>query len=119
MMARPRWRPAFGWPCTRDLEQPVGSRRGSVEIAGHGAASFDVETVIGHFVDASWAYRFGPPAQDAIVASLVEDTPEEPELLSQAFLFPAGWPLTAEPERRLGLSASARQDSRRDASSDR
>jgi beta-mannosidase len=34
----------------------------------------NVEALIGHFVDASWAYRFGPPAQDAIVVTLEDGT---------------------------------------------
>ena len=29
-----------------------------------------VERMLGRFVDAAWAYRFGPPAQDVIVASV-------------------------------------------------
>ena len=54
---------------------------------------------LGRFVDAAWAYRFGPPAQDAIVASL-ERAMERggAELLSQAFHFPAGRPLAQETE---------------------
>jgi beta-mannosidase len=91
-----------------DLEQPVGGGEALLELPAHGSAQLDLERVIGHFVDASWAYRFGPPAQDAIVASLERDGDPDPVMLSQAFLFPAGWPLSAEPERRLGLSATAR-----------
>ena len=81
----------------------------------HSQGEWNVETVIGHFVDAAWAYRFGPPAQDAIVVTLAQEDEEgarESEganILSQAFRFPAGWPLERESPERLGLSAQAQQ----------
>lgn len=90
-----------------DMEMRVEVGEERLELDAHGDARRDVETMIGHFVDAAWAYRFGPPAQDAIVASLFRDGPEGPDLLSQAFHFPAGRPLSVEPERRLGLTAAA------------
>jgi beta-mannosidase len=90
-----------------DLELPVGRAEVPIDLPAHGAAQYDVEAVIGHFVDASWAYRFGPPAQDVIVASLERDGPDGVDLLSQAFHFPAGRPLNPEPEHRLGLAATA------------
>jgi beta-mannosidase len=90
-----------------DLEVPVGAGEERIELAPHGATQRDIETIIGHFVDAAWAYRFGPPAQDAIVVSLERADGQGAELLSQAFHFPAGRPLTPEPERRLGLRGTA------------
>ena len=53
--------------------------------------------MLGHFVDASWAYRFGPPAQDVIVASLERDESSAPGsgMISQAVRFPAGRPARA------------------------
>ena len=41
--------------------------------------------MLGRFVDASWAYRFGPPAQDLIVAGIERDSGEGTRLVSQAF----------------------------------
>lgn len=90
-----------------DLELPGGRGEVEVELPAHGAADHDIEAVIGHFVDAAWAYRFGPPQQDVIVVSLERDGIAGPELLSQAFHFPAGRPLTQEREDRLGLATSA------------
>jgi beta-mannosidase len=90
-----------------DLELPVGQAETKIELPPHGAAERDVEAVLGRFVDAAWAYRFGPPAQDAIVASLERDGTDGPELVAQAFHFPAGRPLSLEPEHRLGLAATA------------
>ncbi|HEY2316817.1 MAG TPA: hypothetical protein VGH67_00840 [Solirubrobacteraceae bacterium] len=67
----------------------------------------NVETVLGRFVDASWAYRFGPPAQDLVAASLEAcGGPEGDVLLSQAFRFPAGRPLQPRSAQELGLSAA-------------
>ncbi len=43
-----------------------------VTVSPHGMWSESVESVIGHFIDASSAYRFGPPAFDIIVAELHE-----------------------------------------------
>jgi len=91
-----------------------------VELAPHSQGEWNVESVIGRFVDASWAYRFGPPAQDAIVVSLErdgEDAAADGErlqhagerdgarVISQAVRFPAGRPLTRESPEQLGLQA--------------
>jgi beta-mannosidase len=93
-----------------DLEQPVGEGNQAIELAGHDGFERNVETIIGRFVDASWAYRFGPPAQDLVVASLELDGDDGPELLSQAFRFPAGRPTHIEPADRLGLVAAVAAD---------
>jgi beta-mannosidase len=90
-----------------DLELLVDGGEVALELAPHADQRHDVEAVIGHFVDAAWAYRFGPPAHDAIVVSLEREGAEGWELLSQAFHFPAGRPLNPEPDRRLGIAATA------------
>ena len=35
------------------------------DLIPHARTAHNVETLVGHFVECSWAYRFGPPAQDA------------------------------------------------------
>jgi len=87
----------------RDLEQRVEEGEQQLELGPHGAHRVGVEEVVGHFVDAAWAYRFGPPAQDLIVASLEGGG----SLLSQVFLFPAGRPARRESATELGLGAEA------------
>jgi beta-mannosidase len=87
----------------RDLEQQVGEALEPLELEGHGAHESNVETLLGQFVDAAWAYRFGPPAQDLVVASVERDG----DLLAQSVRFPAGRPAAAEAPGRIGLEASA------------
>jgi beta-mannosidase len=91
----------------RDFEHRVGEAEEMIELAPHSVRRWDVEALLGRFVDAAWAYRFGPPAQDLIVASL-EAHRQGGELLSQSVRFPAGRPLASEHGSDLGLAASAR-----------
>jgi beta-mannosidase len=101
----------------RDREHRVGEARVSVELEPHSQGEWNVESVIGHFVDAAWAYKFGPPAQDAIVVTLEEHESDGvgsagpggvgASIISQAMRFPAGRPLEREPAERLGLAAQA------------
>jgi beta-mannosidase len=76
-----------------------------LELAPHGCATLTVERLLGRFVDAAWAYRFGPPAQDVIVSTL--ESADGSRLHSQAFRFPGGLPRTRHPVQQLGLEATA------------
>jgi beta-mannosidase len=89
-----------------DLSQPVGEATRELSLDPHDGFSGDLEAILGRFADASWTYRFGPPAQDAIFASL-ESLEGEGELLSQSVHFPAGRPLRLEDAARLGLTVEA------------
>lgn len=55
-----------------DAGQRVGEAEEEIDLPAHGAATRGVEAMLGRFVDASWAYRFGPPAQTRIVATLTQ-----------------------------------------------
>jgi beta-mannosidase len=90
----------------RNFEQLVDEATEELELAPRACVSRNIEAVLGRFVDAAWAYRFGPPAQDLIAISLERDRDGTAELLSQAFRFPAGRPLTPVSIADLGLSAS-------------
>ena len=94
----------------QDHELRVGEGIETIDIGGHGAHERNIETLVGHFVDAAWAYRFGPPAQDLIVASVERDGETGTELLAQSFRFPAGRPTTLETAAQLGLEGAARTD---------
>jgi beta-mannosidase len=74
----------------------------AVHLPAHGTTTHNVEALIGRFADAAYAYRFGPPAHDAVVATL---RTTGGEILSQATHFPTGPPLV--PATDLGLTATA------------
>jgi beta-mannosidase len=86
----------------RDRELLVEEATAELRIPPGGGAKHGVEELLGRFVDASYAYRFGPPGHDLIAASL-----EGGEgLLAQAFAFPVGRPVAHED---LGLAAVVRR----------
>jgi len=91
----------------RDFEHLLDAAEEAIQLTPHSVEQWNVESLIGRFVDVTWAYRFGPPQQDLIVVSLESDE-EEGALISQAMRFPAGRPTATEPAGRLGLRASAR-----------
>jgi beta-mannosidase len=95
----------------RDCEQRVDEAREVLELAPHDACERDIETLLGHFVDASWAYRFGPSNHDVVVASLEhERTGGIVQPLAQAFRFPTGRPLRRQSAEELGLTGALRLD---------
>ncbi len=94
----------------RDLEHRTEEACEALEVPPHSSWELDGEALLGRFVDLSWAYRFGPPAQDLIVASLERPGGDGIELLSQAVRFPAGRPVAVEGAERLGLEARVQGD---------
>jgi len=89
----------------RDGEVLVEQERLAVRLSGHGIESYDVESILGRFVDVGWAYRFGPPGHDLVVASLETGSEPGAGLISQAFRFPIARPLRRERVAALGLEA--------------
>jgi beta-mannosidase len=89
----------------RDGAVPVGEGTEPLALPAHGAHSRDLEELLGHFADLSWAYRFGPPQQDAVAVAVERDG----ELLAHAMRFPVGFPRAATAEE-LGLEARVRAD---------
>ncbi len=87
-----------------DLATRVEEATLEVQLGPHSQGHWDLEGLIGRFVDATWAYRFGPPAHDAIAVTL-QGGDSGGEIISQAFRFPAGRPLHLEDGEALGLSA--------------
>ena len=71
-----------------------------LHLPGHSNATHNVEALLGRFIDPAYAYRFGPPAHDTVVATL---RTADGTILSQATHFPTGPPL--EPTPDLGLVA--------------
>jgi beta-mannosidase len=91
----------------RGLEHRVEELSTAIELAPHSQGEWNIETVLGRFVDASWSYRFGAPAHDLIVASL--HAGEDERLLSQAFRFPLARPTATCGADQLGLTVAATQ----------
>ncbi len=100
------WRGTLRIALYRDLEVPVDEVVIDVELPAHGSCAHNVEALLGRFVDVSWAYRFGPPAQDLVVLSLAAPEAEGQRLVSQSFRFPVGRPVRRESVSQLGLEAS-------------
>jgi beta-mannosidase len=90
----------------RDYEVRVHEATRELELAPRSQTTVGVEELVGRFVDAAWAYRFGPPAQDLIVLSLEQDADDGVRVLSQACRFPAGRPTSRQSAAHLGLTAS-------------
>jgi beta-mannosidase len=88
--------------------QVVDSGRLELELGRRTVVERAVEGILGRFVDAGYAYRFGPPAHEVVVATLTvgEST------LGRAFHFPLGRPASATPAPRLSASAARRDDGR-------
>jgi beta-mannosidase len=73
--------------CLRDGATPVASARRAVELAPHAATALAATDLLGGFFDVTYAYRFGPPSHDVVVARL---TGEDGATLDESFLFPLG-----------------------------
>ena len=92
-----------------DFEVPVEEVTRELELAPHSGGAHDIEELLGRFVDVSWAYRFGPVAQDVVVCSLERDGDAGVELLSQCFRLPGGRVSSRDTASRLGLRATLRR----------
>ena len=54
----------------RDGEHVVAEGTSPVTVPARGCFTGDVETLLGRWVDAAYAYRFGPPQHDLVVAAI-------------------------------------------------
>lgn len=73
----------------------------AIELSPRQAASFDVEELLGSFVDPAHAYRFGPPTCDLVVGRLRSSG--DARAIATAFHFPLGY--SSEIDSSLVLSA--------------
>jgi beta-mannosidase len=95
-----------------DVELQVALYRGEATVATasraqrigpHGGEAIRIASLFEHFLDATYAYRFGPRGHDVTVATLVDRA--SGAVRSEAFHFPGPLPSTQEGE--LGLEAIA------------
>jgi beta-mannosidase len=91
----------------RDLELQVDQAQREVIMPPHAVSGHNVEDILGRFVDVTWAYRFGAPAQDLIVLTLERHEDGGSEVLSQSFRLPVGRPSGRQSAATLGLRATA------------
>jgi beta-mannosidase len=94
----------------RDLELSVEEVSRPLRLDAHSAWEGNVEELLGRFVDASWAYRFGSPGHDLIAVSLESPGADGVELLAQSFRRAPGRPPEPLTHDRLGLTATVRSD---------
>lgn len=94
----------------QDLHEPVEQASVLVALPPHGSVTYGVESLLGRFVDVGFAYRFGPPAFDVVVASLEHGPRPGESLIANAFRFPVRRVLSSEPAARLGLTATVTTD---------
>lgn len=69
------------------LKEPnvvVATNNVSIDIARRGQRLLNVDEILGSFYDVSYAYRFGPPHHDVVIASLLDS---DRTVISEAFHF--------------------------------
>jgi beta-mannosidase len=92
----------------RDQHQLVEESEEHVELAAHGSYTRNLESLLGHFVDISHSYRFGPPGHDLVVVSVEGgDGDGERKLVSQAVRFGVERPTAVQSATELGLRVTA------------
>jgi beta-mannosidase len=89
--------------CLREGELPVARTEREVTLPPRSALEISSAELLPAFFDVTYAYRFGPPAHDATVASLHA---ADGALLADAFHFPLGRGAARED---LGLTAEAHE----------
>ncbi|MBN9081267.1 MAG: hypothetical protein BGP04_23580 [Rhizobiales bacterium 62-17] len=86
--------------CLADGRRPAASGEHAVTVPARGHYSVAATTLLGAFFDATYAYRFGPPAHDANVVRLIDNG--SGTLLQEAVHFPLG---PGDARHDLGLRA--------------
>ncbi len=87
-------------------EVQVATGKRALAVGPRAAIELGAATLFDGFLDVSYAYRFGPPSHDLVVATL--RAAATGATLAQAFHFPLGWPATRELD--VGLAAAATID---------
>ncbi len=88
-------------------ETPVFKGVQTVQVAPRSAVELNAAQLFDSFLDLTYAYRFGPPSHDVVVATL-RDT--SGGTLRQAFYFTRGMPNAFEADIGLSARACMRED---------
>jgi beta-mannosidase len=91
----------------RDGKTPIARVTAPVALLPRSAVELSVEALIGRFVDATYAYRFGPPGHDVAAARLVDVV--SGEVLAEDLHFPLGLPSARRSDLTLSASATPHQ----------
>ncbi|MGZ6059700.1 MAG: hypothetical protein ACXWLP_09595, partial [Myxococcaceae bacterium] len=83
----------------RDGQLPVRSAERAVRVEARGSTRVWAEEVLGAFVDVGYAFRFGPPGHDLVVARWLGAAGQS--LAAPAFHFPLGRPARIDPVLQL------------------
>ncbi len=86
-------------------EQKVHEADREIALDPHSGLTLGGEEILGRFVDASCAYRFGPAGHDLIVVSL--HTRRDESAFAQSFRFPGGRSTLPIPIDELGIASQA------------
>lgn len=86
----------------RHGEIKVADGKISTALPPRGNVEIPLNRLFTGFLDTSYAYRFGPPSHDLVVATLAEATTGE--VRDTAFFFPVGFPAPTHTD--LGLTAT-------------
>jgi beta-mannosidase len=74
----------------RDGRTRTNQAESSLALPPRSAVELSIDALLGHFIDPSYAYQFGPPSHDLAIASLVERVSRT--VLAEAVHFPLGPP---------------------------
>ena len=80
-------------------------------VDAHGELSLSVDSLMGSFLDTTYAYQYGPPGHDVVFASVSGDNEDASPC---AFYFPAGLAFSKLPDLGLQAQAALRDDGRAD-----
>jgi beta-mannosidase len=90
----------------RSGERLVAKSEAPISVPPRRVLTFGAEEMLGSFVDVSYAFRFGPPGHDLLVASLYSNGNDIP--LAQSFRFPVERPSQRFPIGSLGLAGECK-----------
>lgn len=94
--------------CYRAGEFVTGTATRTLTVGAHDTLELPAVELFPGFLDLSYAYRFGPPVHDLVIATLRRAGVQTP--MAQAFHFIAGPALPREPDIGLRASATRRSD---------
>lgn len=83
----------------RDGHVEIARAQTGVDVAPRGRVTIEADALFGAFYDTAYAYRFGPPAFDVLIATLSGEA-----VIAEAFHFP----IAKEPQRISGAQVVAK-----------